>query len=225
MRDSRYPELESLIKEYEEDSRTIKSERLIMKNYPKVFTMSAASSFEYQIKRRCQEFLDALGPAVASYPNICILRQRKPKEDQMFAKLEGYLGPDGERLNAEKFYELFGGQTFKEMVEEHFFGEKAAVLEKITTKIAGLSALLGQEEQYAFEYAKQSDLKENIEHCSFADAEQAYLRLKLRRNRVAHDYINGLSDTFEDIQKFYHPAVLYVVALELSIQELTPFYE
>lgn len=225
MRDSRYSELESLIKEYEEDSRTIKSERLIMKNYPKVFTMSAASSFEYQIKRRCQKFLDALGPAVASYPNICSLRQRKPKEDQMFAKLEGYLGSDGERLNAEKFYELFGEQTFKEMVREHFCQEKAAILGEITAEIAGLSALLERNEKFAFEYAKQSDLKENIERCSFADAEQAYLRLKLRRNRVAHNYISGLSDTFEDIEKFYHPAVLYVVALELSIQELTSFYE
>lgn len=222
MSDSRYRELENLIKEYEEDFRTIRSERLIMKNYPKIFTMSAASSFEYQIKRRCQEFLDAWGHAITSYPQICALRRRKPIVDQMFARLEGYIGQDGERLDAEKFYALFGGQAFKEIVEHYFSEERSAVIERITAKIEGLSALLDQGEQYAFDYAKQSDLKDNIEHCSFADAERAYLSLKLRRNRVAHDYINGLSDTFEDIQKFYNTAVIYVVALELSIQELTP---
>ena len=52
MRNSHYVELDKLIKEYEEDSRTIRSERMVMKNYPKVLTMSVASSFEYNIKNR-----------------------------------------------------------------------------------------------------------------------------------------------------------------------------
>ena len=65
------------------------------------------------------------------------------------------------------------------------------------------------------------DLKDELERCTFDDAESSYLNLKLRRNRVAHDYINGLSDTFEDLQKFYNKAIIYVVALELSIISLT----
>lgn len=220
MSNYQYDELDKLIKEYEEDFRTIKSERLIMKNYPKVLAMSAASSFEYQIKNRCQEFLDSPIFPLASYPNITALRSRKPKVDQMFAKLEGY--DDGiEHLNAEKFYDLFGGQVFKSKVEDNFSTGHSATIENITAKISGLSALVGQGEQYDFDYAKQSDLKDMMEQCSFDDAERAYLSLKLRRNRVAHDYINGLSDTFEDIQKFYYQAVIYVVALEASIRELT----
>lgn len=58
MRNSHYVELDKLVKEYEEDSRTIRSERMVMKNYPKVLTMSVASSFEYNIKNRCQDFYD-----------------------------------------------------------------------------------------------------------------------------------------------------------------------
>lgn len=220
MSNSHYDELDKLIKEYEEDFRTIKSERLIMKNYPKVLVICAASSFEYQIKNRCQEFLDSPTLPLASYPHISALKSKKPKIDQMFAKLQGY--DDGiEHLNAENFYNLFGGQTFKDRVENNFLAQKLATIAHITTKISGLQVLVGQGEQYDFDYIKQSDLKDLIEQSSFNEAEKAYLSLKLRRNRVAHDYINGLSDTFEDIQKFYYLAVIYVVALEAAITELT----
>ena len=58
MSNNRYAELDQLIKEYEEDIINLRSERLVMKNYPKVLTMSAASSFEYNIKNACQDFLN-----------------------------------------------------------------------------------------------------------------------------------------------------------------------
>ena len=50
MSNNHYADLDKLIKEYEEDTINLRSERLVMKNYPKVLTMSAASSFEYNIK-------------------------------------------------------------------------------------------------------------------------------------------------------------------------------
>ena len=139
----------------------------------------------------------------------------------MFTKLEGYDDDGIEHLCAEKFYNLFGGQAFKIKVESNFSAERSAFLLNVTTKLSGLSSLVGQGEQYDFDYAKQCDLKDMIERCSFDDAEKSYLSLKLRRNRVAHDYIHGLSDTFEDIQKFYYLAVIYVVALEATIKDLT----
>lgn len=222
MNNSQYMDLDKLISEYEEDFRTIKSERLIMKNYPKVLTMSAASSFEYQIKNCCQEFIDNPKLSMESnYPKIISLRGRKPIVDKMFAKLEGYNNNGIEQLDANKFYNLFGGQTFKSNVMECFNTELSVQIQNISNKITVLQSLLGQEEKYDFDYAKQSDLKDELERCSFDDAEKAYLNLKLRRNRVAHDYINGLSDTFEDIQKFYNKAIIYVVALEKSIRSLT----
>lgn len=223
MSNSQYSELDKLIKEYEEDFHTIRSERLVMKNYPKVLAMSAASSFEYQIKNRCQEFIDNhQSTIVSNYPNIAALRRGKPIVDQMFAKLEGYYDSNGvEQLHADKFYDLFGGQTFKLIVITNFSSKLTDRLHNIANKISGLQSLLGQDDRYDYDYAKQCDLKDELERCSFEDAENAYLNLKLRRNRVAHDYINGLSDTFEDLQRFYNKAVIYVIALEESIRSLT----
>ena len=40
---SQYKDIEKLIKEYEEDFNTIRQERIVMRNYPKVLVMSAAS--------------------------------------------------------------------------------------------------------------------------------------------------------------------------------------
>ena len=73
---SRYSELDKLIKEYEEDSRTIRSERMVMKNYPKVLIMSTASSFEYNIKNRCQDFYDNPKlPIQQNYPKISAIKR------------------------------------------------------------------------------------------------------------------------------------------------------
>ena len=179
-----------------------------------------STSFEYHIKNRCQEFLDSPILPLASYPIISALKSKKPIVDQMFAKLEGYDDNGIEHLDADKFYGLFGGQVFKNEVQREFGTEQTATLERVAAKVDSLSALVGEGEQYDFDYAKQSDLKDYVSQCSFDDAEKAYLSLKLRRNRVAHNYIDGLSDTFEDIQKFYYLAVIYVVALEKAISTL-----
>ena len=76
-------------------------------------------------------------------------------------------------------------------------------------------------DKYGADYIRQCEVKEELEGCSFDDAEKSYLRLKLRRNRLSHDYIGGISDTFMDLQRFYNKAVVYVMALENSIMELT----
>lgn len=51
-------------------------DRLIMKNYPKVFTMSAASSFEYRLKSCCKDFLDSPNlPLETNYPKVFFYRK------------------------------------------------------------------------------------------------------------------------------------------------------
>lgn len=122
MSDSQYSELDKLVREYEEDTRTIKDDRLVMKNYPKVFTMSAASLFEYHIKNKCQEFLNSPKLSIDSnYHKISLLRRKnRPLIDQMYSKLEGYSDAGIEHLSAEKFYELFNGQIFKDSVKDFF---------------------------------------------------------------------------------------------------------
>lgn len=218
-----YNELDKLIQEYEEDMQTIRSERLVMQNYPKVLTMSAASLFEFYIKKDCQSFID--NPILSidpNYPQInTFFSRRKPVADQMFAKLEGYDDNGVEQLCAEPFYNLFGGNSFKNSIQNIFTSEKEGQINNLDQRISGLESLIEQDEKYAVDYIKLDDIKKELENCRMEDAEKAYLSIKLRRNRVAHDYINGLSDTFADIRKFYNIAVLYVVSLQKAIQNLT----
>lgn len=221
MHNSHYVELDKLIKEYEEDSRTIRSERMVMKNYPKVLTMSVASSFEYNIKNRCQDFYDNPKLSIEqNYPKINAIT-RNPIVDQMYNKMEAYNDNGVEHLSADEFYAFFNGSSFKTRVQTIFATERQQRIQHTEEQIDLLTPLLGTGEQYDSDYAKYCDLKDVYERCSFVDAEIAFLSLKLRRNRVAHDYINGLTDTFVDIQKFYDIAVIYVVALEAAIEELT----
>ena len=219
MSNNRYSELDKLIKEYEEDSITVRSERLVMKNYPKVLTMSAASSFEHNIKNTCQDFLDNPKlPIVPNYPKINSIRQ-SPLVDKIYGKLEAYNDNGIEHLAADKFYELFG-TSFKTDVQTIFAIKLQEKKAEVTAKVNSLLPLCGTEDKYDLDYAKQSDLKIELDRCNFDDAERAFLNLKLRRNRVAHDYIHGLSDTFEDILKFYNLAVIYAVSIEEAIKNL-----
>lgn len=224
----KYNELDRLIREYEEDFKTIREDKLIMKNYPKVLVMSIASLFEKQLKITCQNFIDNPKCSIlTTYPQIDRLACRNPNKpliDKMFAKLEGYYDTNGsETLNAQKFYDLFGGSNFKNDVERNFNTVRLKKINQVDAILSNLVNLLDEGEQYEYSYAKQADLKEKLDVCSFDMAENAYLALKLRRNRVAHDYINGLSDTFEDIENFYYDAILYIVSLEYTIEELTLF--
>ncbi|GEM_PF-2349930 len=222
---SYYGELDKLIIEQEEDSRIIKADSLIMKNYPKVFVMSSASLFEHNIKGRCQDFLDSPIKSIQSeYPLIERLKSKqrnKPLVDKMFAELKGYENNGVEILSAESFYELFGGETFKQEIKSCFAALHELRLQRTIKHIEGLVPLLDNGARYEFDYAKQCEIKERLERCSFEVAEKAYLCIKLRRNRVAHNYLYGLSDTFSDIRDFYYDAILYVVALEQAIIGLT----
>lgn len=223
---SKYSELETLIKEYEEDIQTIRAERLIMRNYAKVFTLSAASMFERYIKDKCNSFLtDPKLPLESNYPEIIDLRKKnksKPLVDKMFAKLEGYITNNGlEHLSAEQFYNLFGGSSFEARVAHHYNIILDSQINTLNQRIDGLNLLIETDSKYESDYSRNCEVREILESGSFKDAEVAYLSIKLRRNRVAHDYIDGLSDTFVDIKSFYNIAVLYVIALETAIEELT----
>ena len=176
---SYYGELDKLIIEQEEDSRIIKEDSLIMKNYPKVFVMSSASLFEHNIKERCQNFLDSPKKAIQlEYPLIEILKKKqgnKPLVDKMFAKLKAYESNEGEILSAEEFYALFGGEVFREEVRAHFGVLYEGRMKSTMSHIAGLVPLLDNNARYEYDYAKQCEIKERLETCSFELAEKAYL--------------------------------------------------
>ena len=221
-----YSQLDKLIDEYDTDIKSIRSDKLIMINYPKLFVMSAASLFELQIKERCKDFINfPLTPINPNYPNIITLsnqNRNKPMTDKMFAKLMAYDSSGVETLNANEFYLLFGGHSFKSAVESNFITILSNRISDYEKKTDALSILIGQgDNQLDSNYAKFSEIVDRLRRCNFSVAENAYLSLKLRRNRVAHDFINGMSDTFNDIRFFYLDAVAYVIALELTIEHIT----
>lgn len=224
MNDSHYQELEILISEYEEDTKLIKSDRLIIKNYPKVFTMSVVSSFERYLKDYLDNFIISASDSLSmTYPCIDALMRKSPRKpivDKMYAKLEGYEKEGMEFLDATKFYALFNGDVFKNEVEDIFCTEQRNRIEKAKAMIDNLSPLIETDDRYDNDYAKYTDIKERLDLCNFDKAQDAFLSLKLRRNRVAHNYINGLTDSFEDIRNFYYDAVLFVVALETALGKL-----
>ena len=225
MSSSHYQELDKLIREYEEDSKLIRSDKLIIINYPKVLTMSAASSFEYYLKERINDFVASpKQPIATNYPQInTLMRQHtnKPMADKIYAKLIGVENNGLEVLDASKFYALFGGVTFVTDLTSRFVIEKTrrkAVAEGLTQSFL---PLLGTNDKIDEEYAKQSEISDRLDVCTFDIAEKAFLSLKLRRNKVAHNYLHGLSDSFGDIRAFYYDAISYVVALEEAIKNLT----
>ncbi|UWP60858.1 hypothetical protein [Ruminococcus gauvreauii] len=227
MSNSAYHQLDKFIDEYEEDSRIIKTDKLIMQNYPKVYVMSIASTFERDIKERCQNFIDFPLSPLTSFPQINSLmqicaRKNKPITDGMFAKFHTKDPATGMvNLDATGFYDLFGGAVFKCGLETLFNNEQASRLESYQSIVDGLTPLLSSGEQYEREYAKNVDIRDRLLSETFNSGETAFLNLKLRRNKIAHDYINGLSDTFENIRDFYLDAVVYVIALEKAIDNLT----
>ena len=65
--------------------------------------MSAASSFEHNIKNACQDFLDNPKlPLVPNYPKTNFIRQ-SPLVDKIYGKLEAYNDNGIEHLDAENF--------------------------------------------------------------------------------------------------------------------------
>lgn len=225
MSSSHYQELDKLIREYEEDSKLIRSDKLIIINYPKVFTMSVASSFEYYLKERINDFVASPKlPIATNYPQINALMQRqpnKPMADKMYAKLIGAEDNGVEVLDASKFYTLFGGAPFVTDLTSRFAVEKARRKTDAESITQSLLPLLGTNDKIDEEYAKQSEISDRLDMCTFDVAERAFLSLKLRRNKVAHNYLHGLSDSFGDIRAFYYDAISYVVALEETIKDLT----
>lgn len=227
MSNSPYFYLDRLIEEFEEDSRTINSEKLIMINYPKVFVMTVASSFEREIKKRCRDFINSPILPISTYTDLDSLinycnNRNYSVIDKMYAKFYTYnQNTNSISFDASKFYELFGGVTFRNDVEVIFTNEIGNKVLKYQQMVDQLYLLVDSGEQYERDYVRYDDILARLKVCTFSMAETAFLNIKYRRNKVAHDYINGLSDTFNDLSNFYFDAVIYVISIEKAIINIT----
>lgn len=220
MATSHYPIIERMIEEYEIDKTVLQTNRMIIAQYPKMFVMNIMSSFEQKIKERITNIITHPLLPLSTYPNFqrLITRNRNKQVDSVYGKLLAYENAGIEILNATEFYNLFGGSAFIIEVQNNFNAERLLQLSEIEPIVNSLEPLLGTSNTVDEEYCKQEERREKISNCNFQKAETAFLSLKLRRNRVAHDYSFGLSDSFEDIRTFYFEAVLYSIALEIALK-------
>lgn len=221
MNDSPYWELDKLIFEYEQFKGLLNSNNLFIQNYPKILVMSIASRFEVLIKKRIKDFcVSPILPLQSKYPLIyeLTLDPKKTVDEIAYTKFRTFDRKAGiEDLSATEFYLLFGGQAFIADLKKIHQHELTNQKNEITKKINHLSTLT----EHEVHYVNALEKKDQLDLCNFGVSERAFLSLKFRRNRVAHDYINGISDTFNDIRNFYYDALLYVIALETTLTNLT----
>ena len=195
-----------------------------IENYPKVFTLCSASVFEKRIKDKLQLFLNnPINPISTSYPSIMTLinRHHDKAVDKIFAKLEAYNLNGIDHLDASKFYDLFGGTIFKNIIISEY--ENLRELQRNhaheqADKVFELISLGYKDVEDS--YAILLDMVDQLELCTFDRAEEAYLNIKLRRNKVAHVFTAELLDSFNDLRIFYYGAALYIASVDKTISGL-----
>ena len=221
MTNTLFQPIEQLISEYEQDSNTIRSNRLVMENYPKVLLLSVASLFEVMIKNSLAAFYAA--PSIPMPPKISQINNRLGQYDVLSDKLYAKFvaSPRTNTTSATNFYALFSGASFKTDVKNNFDIIRAQMILDKRTLIDSIAPMRGSGDSFDFEYIKQGDRLQILNRSSFSVSEDSFLQIKLRRNKVAHDYISGITDTFTDISGFYCLASLYVESVDKTLKTMT----
>ncbi len=208
---SPYDNIDRLISEYEEDTHNIRGEKMIMEMYPKLLLMTIASHFEKNIKDKISEYI--VHPK-SGYPNL----GNGMNADKAYKKFYTMDRIGNVSFDATKFYDLFN-VDFKGEVQRRFDALRSDYIAHLSEQATPLSNVsLPKIEE---EYIKLLDIKGKLENCDFNYAETAFLELKLRRNRTAHNFLCTLNDSFQDICSFYYYAMLYAKAIEDEIDQRT----
>ena len=213
-----YPTIKKLIDEYITDKVTLSPNREIFIYYPQLFVIASMSLFEKDIKERCNNIITNPAVSFSSLPRLRNLINSHPHDilRTIYGKLLAQEIGGIPNLSANDFYALYGS-TFKRQVEVNFDTLKNSETNNYLNIVKNLYTLIGVDDKYNNAYIENEDIYNRLNVNNFNNAETAFLKLKLYRNKVAHNFLNGISDSFEDIRNIYYDAVLYVVAL---IQEL-----
>lgn len=217
-----FPEIERVIKGYDNEVKLLNSDSVCIENYPKVFTLCSASVFEKRIKDRIR--LIKAQPAVSleiELPQLYRIITSRPNDyvDGVFGKFVASNKTGSDVLDATKFYELFGGDSFKRSIQAEYNRLLENQKEHIDNQIVILGELLERHySKYENDYADLLEMQEKLNSYTFERAEAAYLNLKLRRNKVAHYYMIETLDSFSDLRSFYYGASLYVAAVNNILQ-------
>ena len=215
-----YSTLDKIIDEYEIDKCSLASGKEIFIFYPKLFVLSIVSLFEKEIKSLVNNIVT--NPTITLPPLSAIVRKYPNKYiDRIYGQLMAYEDGGIVTLKADGFYDIFGGNSFKNNVESCFSSLRVHELGEYQKTLALLKPLIDTSPTYENDYIKNDEIHERFDNLTFLYAETAFLKLKLRRNKVAHNFISGMSDSFEDIRNLFYDAVLYAVALKTTLKSLS----
>lgn len=216
-----YPTFKTLIDEMERNKALFSSHSIIVSYYPQIFLLSIVSTFEKEIKEKFENII--LNPiANLNLPAFFNCASSNPayRLDNLYKKFKARDDNGVITLDAQGFYNLFGGQTFRIMVSNTFESIKRIQIQAHKSIIDRLQPLLGSDDQTDRIYLNNDEIYNKLLNLTFNNAETAFLQLKLKRNKVAHNFLAGISDSFEDIRNLYYDAVLYVISIK---DELSKF--
>ena len=199
----------------------LSSNSLVVSYYPQIFLLSIVSTFEKEIKKKFENII--LNPiANLNLPTFLSFVSSNPAYilDSLYKKFKARDDNGVITLNAQGFYYLFGGQPFQTLVSTTFQSIKQMQIQEHKSIIDQLQPLLGTDDQTDRIYLYNDEICKRLLNLTFHNAETAFLQLKLKRNKVAHNFLTGISDSFEDIRDLYYDAVLYVVSIK---EELSKF--
>lgn len=218
-----YPTIKNIIDEYQVIECTLSPNREIFTYYPKFFVMAIVSLFEKEIKEKCNNIITNPINPLSTLPRLRNLINSRPHDilSKIYGKLVAQENTGIPNLSANDFYTLYGGITFKNNIANYFNSLKGTESSAYYNIINSLYNLIGVDDKYDIAYSENEDIYNRLQCNNFSNAETAFLKLKLRRNKAAHDFIYGISDTFEDIRNLYYDAVLYVVALKQALSDLS----
>jgi hypothetical protein len=215
-----YPTINKIIDEYEQDQYTLSTNKEIFIYYPKLFVLSAVSLFEQEIKYLINNIVTNPVSIIASLNEI-VNQYSNNYIDRIYGKFIADGKSGIEILKAGEFYKIFGGNVFKKNIETKFATIKAQEISEYSHTLQLLTPLRDSNDKCENEYLKYDNILNKLNNLDFINAELSFLKLKLRRNKVAHNFLTGISDSFEDIRNLYYDAVLYIIALKQALKDLS----
>lgn len=210
-----YDEIENIIRDYYKLKPHFNPNSAIMDEFPKMLLMSIVCQFEVHIKTQLSQIITKVDSGtLTSLPNISMLGNTKRNSDYLYGGFYTFNKRlQIEELSSQRFYSFFGGHAFEDAVKNKFIDKRNNEQIDLEDEINMLYDLASKNSEYEEKWIEKVDEKDTLINLNFEESERSFLCLKLRRNRLAHDYINGLSDTFEGINLFYRKAQVYVLAL------------
>lgn len=223
MLEDHFPEVKIQIDEYNEFNNIVRSDKQLYVMYPKILNLCVASLFEKQIKKICGDIVAKPKKSAFSDAKLQAFVKKNANKyiDKIYASIRAYIDSNGQEvLSLQAFYDLFGGNVFEQNVEALFNCELSKQINSYEEFIGKITPCVAMDVKYESNLVFADNVLQQLKSNSFNKAKEAFLRLKERRNRIAHDFMCQFNDTYNDIICLYNDAALFVYALKTALSNL-----